>query len=58
MPFSEILTLIGGVLAFPKTILEIVKLLQKTPQEAHQEIVKKINEEAQKFQETGRPKWD
>ena len=40
MGIAEIIALIQGVLAFPKTILEFVKLLKKTPQEKHEDIIK------------------
>lgn len=58
MGIAEIILLITGLLQFPKTILEFVKLLKKTPQEKHEDIVKAIAEEAKKFEDTGRPKWD
>lgn len=48
----ELLTL---VLKFPSTVLDIVRLLQKTPEEKHSELVAKIQEEAQQFADTGRP---
>lgn len=55
---TDILAIIKGVLQFPGTILEFVKLLQKTPQEKHDDILKLIQLESNKFQETGRPTWD
>lgn len=55
---TDILAIIKGVLQFPATILEFVKLLQKTPQEKHDDLLKKMREEAQKFEDTGRPTWD
>lgn len=57
MGVAEIMALITGVLQFPKTILEFIKILKKTPQENHEGIVKKVAEEAQKFEDTGRPQW-
>jgi hypothetical protein len=59
LPFglSDILAIIKGVLQFPGTILEFVKLLQKTPQEKHQDLLKRMAEEAKKFEDTGRPTW-
>lgn len=58
MGFAEILTIIKGVLQFPGIILEFVKLLQKTPQETHDEILKNIREETNHYEESGRPTWD
>lgn len=57
MTLSDIFNLLMAIFQFPKTILEFVKLLRKTPQERHEEIVKKIAEEAKRFEETGRPTW-
>lgn len=55
---TDILAIIKGVLQFPGTILEFIKLLQKTPEEKHDDLMKQIQVEAKKFQETGRPTWD
>lgn len=57
MVIAEIVTLIIAFFQFPKTILEFVKLLKKTPQEKHEDIVKAIAAEAKKFEDTGRPDW-
>ncbi len=54
----EIVELIKGVIQFPSTILEFVKLLRKTPEEKHDEILKGIQEEAKKYEDTGRPSWN
>lgn len=53
----DILEIIKAVLKFPTTILEFVKLLKKTPQENHEDLMKKIQEEAKHFEDTGRPTW-
>jgi hypothetical protein len=58
MGFSEILTLISGLIQFPGTILQFIKLMQKSPQEKHEAIMERIRLEAQAFEDTGRPKWD
>lgn len=50
----ELLTL---VLKFPSMILEVARLFQKTPTQKHEEIVKSIQAEAEKFADTGRPTW-
>jgi hypothetical protein len=57
MGIAEILALITGVLQFPKVILEFVKLLKKSPAEKHEDILKQIAHEAEKFEESGRPSW-
>lgn len=57
MGLPEIFSIISAVLDFPKTILEFVKMLRKTPQDKHDEILKKMAEEAKKFEQEGRPTW-
>ncbi len=54
----DILAIIKAVLNFPSTMLEFVHLLKETPQEKHDHLLKKMAEEAKKFEETGRPSWD
>lgn len=58
MGVAEIIALIKGIFDFPKTILEFVKLLRKTPQEQHEQILVNIAAEAKHFEESGRPSWD
>jgi hypothetical protein len=55
---TDILAIIKAVLQFPSTILEFVKLIQKTPQEKHEDLLKRLAEESKKFEDTGRPTWD
>jgi len=57
MTVSGIFTIIMGVLEFPKMILEFINLVKKTPEEKHEEILKAIQAEAKKFDDTGRPSW-
>lgn len=57
MTFASIVELLKGIFAFPKTILEFVKLLRKTPVENHEDILKNIAAESKKFEDTGRPSW-
>jgi hypothetical protein len=57
MQLAAWLEVIKGVLAFPKEVLAIVRLFQKTPEEKHQDLVAAIQKEAAVFQETGRPSW-
>jgi hypothetical protein len=49
--------LIKGVLQFPEAILKIVKGFQKTPAQKHDELLIRIDQEAAKFEESGRPSW-
>jgi hypothetical protein len=58
LTLSAILEIIKGVLQFPSVVLEFVRLLQKTPQENHETLLKRITEEAERFEETGRPTWN
>ena len=53
-----ILEIIKGVLQFPTAVLNLIRLLQKTPQENHEALLSRMNEEAKKIEETGRPTWD
>lgn len=57
MGIAEIVLLITGVLKFPDVILEFIKLLQATPQKSHEKLLKRIAEESQQFEESGRPDW-
>ena len=57
MTLAAWVALITAALKFPDAIMGFVNLLKKTPAEKHQDILKAISEEAQKFQDTGRPTW-
>jgi len=57
MTAAGILALITGVLQFPNEILQLINVLKKTPQEKHDELMKKITGEAQDFDKNGRPQW-
>ena len=54
----EWIALLTAFFQFPKEILAIVKLLQKTPEEKRQQIIEGAQKVADSFSETGRPKWD
>lgn len=54
---ADWVTIIQGVLAFPKSILQVVQVFQKTPEQNHEELVASIQVESQKYQQTGRPTW-
>ena len=51
------LEIIKAVLQFPSVILEFVRLVKKTPQENHEDLLKRLADESKKFEETGRPTW-
>jgi hypothetical protein len=57
MGFMEWIALLRGVLAFPKEVANLIKLLQKSPSEKKTEISKELEDEAKKLEETGRPTW-
>lgn len=57
MTFAAIAELILGVLKFPTTILEFIRVLKKTPAEQHAGLIEKIKKEETEFQDTGRPDW-
>jgi hypothetical protein len=55
MTIATIFELLMGVLKFPEECSALIKLLSKTPEEKHQDILKRINAEEQTFSDTGRP---
>lgn len=58
MEIAAIIELIRGVLQFPEKVLELIRVLKKTPTEKHDDIMKRISEEKDSFEGGGRPKWD
>lgn len=58
MGLSGWLELITGILKFPDAILKIIRILQGSPQEHHDAILKSLANEARKFEDMGRPTWD
>ena len=54
---TDIFAIVKAVFQFPSTILEFVKILGKTPQDKHEDLLKKMREESVKFENTGRPDW-
>jgi hypothetical protein len=58
MGITQIISLILGVLQFPKEIGELLKILKKTPQQNHEGLLQRIQLEAKNYEDTGRPKWD
>lgn len=53
----DILTLLKAIFTFPSEIMALVRMLQKTPEEKHQDILRAVTAEAEKYQQTGRPEW-
>lgn len=58
MSFAVILEIILGVLKFPSEVSAFIRLISKSPEEKRQEILKNIEAESKKLDETGRPTWD
>ncbi len=59
------MTILSGVLEtltaffkFPDATLRLIRALQKTPEANHEDLVKSIESEAQKIEQTGRPDWN
>ena len=53
----EVIDLIKGVLQFPNAVFEFVKLLRKTPEEKHSDLIASMQAEERKLEDTGRPTW-
>lgn len=50
--------LISLVLKFPSTVLQLVRVLSKSPEEKQQEIVLQVNAWAAESAASDRPKWE
>ena len=57
MTVAAWLELIQGILAFPSTVLALVRILKGTPEAQHQKIVAAVQAEAAQYEQTGRPSW-
>jgi hypothetical protein len=55
---SAFIELLTAFFQFPQEILQFVKLLRKTPQQKHDDLLQKMADEAQKLEDTGRPTWN
>lgn len=55
MGIAAWIELITLVLKFPDAVLQLVRVLSKTPAEKHDALVGQIQKEAASFAETGRP---
>lgn len=51
------LDLLVGFFQFPGEIRRLILLLRKTPEEKHEELLGKVEDEFAKFEDTGRPTW-
>lgn len=59
MSFTAIIALIPQIFKFWDQIVSLIKILQKTPEQKHQEIMEKIQKEADAYAQPGsRPKWE
>lgn len=57
MGFAEVVAIIGGVFKFWDQVVWLIKTLQKTPAEKHEDLLGRIRKEADTFEESGRPTW-
>jgi hypothetical protein len=55
---AEIIAVIIGFFKFFDTVAGFIKTLEKTPIEKHQDLLKASQDEAKKFEDTGRPTWE
>lgn len=58
MTVSEWIALALAVLKFPEQARLLMKMVQDTPQEKHEALLKRIQAEADAFKSGSRPKWD
>lgn len=49
--------IILGIMRFPEHVLQLIRVLKKTSQEKHQDILDRIAKEEERFEDTGRPQW-
>lgn len=57
MTLAGIITLLTGLLQFPKEILRLIAVLKGTPEERHADLLAQMEKESKAFQDTGRPTW-
>jgi hypothetical protein len=55
---AEWLLIIRGVLAFPKEVAALVRLLSGTPAERRAKVLEKIRAESDAMAQGSRPVWD
>ncbi len=57
MTFAAIVEAIPLFFKFFDELFQIAKMMQKTPEEKRQDVLKAIKDEYEKIQTTGRPTW-
>lgn len=57
MTIAAIIALIPGFFAFFTQVQWLIKLLQATPAEQRDSLIKTMQQEADNFKKTGRPTW-
>lgn len=55
---GDIISILLGVFKFWDQVTWLVKFLQVTPEEQHEQIIAKIQKEADAIAQGGRPNWD
>lgn len=54
---TDILQIVKTTLEFPSVVLAFVHLVRETPQEKHEDLLKRMMQESRQFEDGGRPKW-
>jgi hypothetical protein len=57
MGIAEIVSLILGVLQFPKEMAQLLRMIRSTDAEKQQELIKNMLLEGENFKNSGRPTW-
>lgn len=57
IPFAGWLEILQGVLKFPGELLQLIRIIQKTPAEKHDDLVQAAAKESDKWNTEGRPTW-
>lgn len=58
MGIAEIIGLVTGILKFLPEVKNLIKVLQKSPEQKAQRIRQLISDEANSLRESGRPSWE
>jgi hypothetical protein len=58
MGLAEIIGLVTGILKFLPEVKNLIKILQKSPEQKAQRIRGLISQEAESLREKGRPTWE
>lgn len=54
---TEFLAVLSGIFTFWNQVVWFVKLLQKTPEEQHDALIKQVNQIFDEAENNGRPQW-